>query len=143
MTEVEQPDVVEFVRDWLEAQSPGTTLEGTRIGAYEMQGYDEPPFVLLEDAGWLRDRGVPAYLPFRLSVTASGRTRTEAAALYRSVTNLLHNATNVLVDGVGFWGAFDETGAQPREGPESKWPARFGIVDLYMPDRAITTGDLS
>jgi hypothetical protein len=138
MAEVQQPDVVEFVRTWLESQAPGTTLAGTRIRAYEAQGHDEPPYVLLEDAGWLRDRGVPAYLPFRLSVTAFGRTETEAAALYRSVSNLLHDAKNVLVSGVGFWGAFDETGAQPRNDPDSRWPARFGITDIYMPDRAIT-----
>lgn len=137
MTEVEQPDVVEFVKTWLDAQKPGTTLADTRIQAYDAQGFDEPPFVLLEDAGWLRDRGVPAYLPFRLSVTAFGRTQTEAAALYRSVTNLLHNARNVLLDGVGFWGAFDESGSQPRQDPESRWPARFGVTDIYMPDRAL------
>lgn len=135
---MEQPDVVEYMRTWLETASTGTDLAGTRILAYEGQGYDTPPFILLEDAGWLRDRGVPAYLPFRLSLTAFGRTRTEAAALYRSATNLIHDAKNQLgSDGVGFWGAFDETGAQPREGPESKWPARFGIIAIYMPDRAI------
>jgi hypothetical protein len=134
---VEQPDVIEFVRTWLEGEAGGTSLEGTRIIAYELAGHDEPPCVLLEDAGFLRDRGVPAYLPFRLSVTAFGRTETEAAALYRSVTNLLHDAKNVLVAGVGFWGAFDETGSQPRNDPGSKWPARFGITAIYMPDRAI------
>lgn len=141
MPEVEQPDVVEFVRTWLENAAPGTSLEGTRVLAYEAQGYDTPPYILLEDAGWLRDRGVPAYLPFRLSLTTFGKTKTEAAALYRSATNLLHDAKNQLVDGVGFWGAFDETGAQPREGPGSRWPARFGIIDVYMPDRAIGVGE--
>jgi hypothetical protein len=135
---MEQPDVVEFVRTWLEGEAGGTSLEGTPIRAYEPQGYDTPPYVLLEDAGFIRDRGVPAYLPFRLSLTAFGRTETEAAALYRSATNLLHDAKNVLVGGVGFWGAFDETGSQPRNDPGSKWPARFGITDLYMPDRAIS-----
>jgi hypothetical protein len=138
VSEVEQPDVVLFMRTWLDAQKAGTTLAGTVIRDYELQGYDEPPCVLLEDAGFLRDRGVPAYLPFRLSVTAFGRTETEAAALYRSVTNLLHDAKNQLVDGVGFWGAFDETGSLPRQDSESRWPARFGITDIYMPDRAIS-----
>jgi hypothetical protein len=138
MPEVEQPDVVEFIRDWLDSQKEGTTLAGTLIRSYDMSGSDEPPFLLLEDDGHIRDRGVPAYLPFRLSLTAFGRTEKEAAALYRSATNLLHDAKNVLVDGIGFWGAFDETGPQPRREPETRWPARFGIVDIYMPDRAIT-----
>lgn len=129
---MEQPDVVTFVRDWLAGELPDI-----KFVAYEQIGYETPPFAFLEDAGFLRDRGVPAYLPFRLSVTTFGRTETEAAALYRSVTNRLHNATYVLVDGVGFWGAFDETGSQPRSDPDSKWPARFGITDIYMPDRAI------
>lgn len=137
MTEVEQPDVVTFIKDWMDTQKAGTTLADYLIRAYESQGHDEPPYIVLEDAGALRDRGVPAYLPYRLSLTAFGRTETEAAALYRSATNLLHDAKNVLVNGVGFWGAFDETGPQPRRDPDSRWPARFGIVDLYMPDRAI------
>ncbi len=138
MVEVEQPDVIEFMRVWLDDQKAGTTLDHTLIRAYEAAGHDEPPFLLLEDAGAVRDRGVPAYLPFRMSLTAFGRTEAEAAALYRSATNLLHDAKNVLVAGFGFWGAFDETGPQPRRDSESRWPARFGIVDLYMPDRAIT-----
>ena len=101
---MEQPDVPVFVRDWLDSAKVGTSLEPYLIRAYERLGHDSPPYVLLEDAGAIRDRGVPAYLPFRLSVTAFGRTETEAAALYRSVTNLLHDAKNVLVAGVGFWG---------------------------------------
>lgn len=138
MTEVVQPDVPEFMRVWLDAQKAGTSLAGTLIRAYELTGHDEPPCVLLEDSGWVRDRGLPAYTPFRLSLTTLGRTDKEAATLFRSVTNLMHDAKNVLVNGFGFWGAFDETGPQPRQAPETRWPARFGIVAIYMPDRAIT-----
>jgi hypothetical protein len=135
--EVELPDVPQFVADWLDSVKAGTRLADTRIHAYETPPHDSPPFVVLDDAGALRDRGVPAYLPYRLSLTATARTETEAAALYRAVTGILHDAKNVLVGDVGFWGAFDETGPQPRNDPGTRWPARFGIVDIYMPDRSL------
>jgi hypothetical protein len=134
-----QPDVVEFIKTWLREQSTGTALERTAILTYDDDGRHQPPFVFLEEAGHLRDPGVPAYLPYRLSVTVYARTNREANSLYRTLTDLLHGATNVLADdGVGFWQATDETGPQP--GPEGRWPARFGVFALYMPDRALPIG---
>jgi hypothetical protein len=131
-----QPDVLTFVRDWLRAQSAGTDLASVAILTYEDEGRHTPPFALLEEAGFLRHPEVPAYLPFRLSVTIYARTNREASSLYRTLTDLLHGAVNVLADdGVGFWSAQDETGPQP--GPEGGWPTRTGVVALYMPDRAL------
>jgi hypothetical protein len=134
-----QPDVLTFLRTWLRAQSVGTDLAGAAILTYDDEGRHTPPFVFLEEAGHLRHPDVSAYLPYRISVTAYGRSNREANSLYRTLTDLLHGAVNVLADdGVGFWSAQDETGPQP--GPEGRWPARFGVVALYMPDRAIPIG---
>jgi hypothetical protein len=33
------------------------------------------------------------------------------------------------------WRAFDETGPQMTEDPDTKWPVAFGVFDLYMADR--------
>ena len=134
-----QPDVLTFVRDWLRGESVGTDLAGVAMLTYDDEGRHAPPFVLLEEAGFLRHPEVPAYLPFRLSVTVYARTNREANSLYRTLTDLLHGATNILADdGVGMWLAQDETGPQP--GPEGRWPARMGVFALYMPDRAIPVG---
>ena len=131
-----QPDVIEFVKTWLREQSVGTALERMAILTYEDDGHHNPPYVLLEEAGWIHSAYVPAYLPFRLSVTIYGRTNREAGSLYRTLSDLLHDATNVLADdGVGMWSAQDETGPQP--GPEGRWPTRTSVFALYMPDRAL------
>lgn len=131
-----QPDVLSFVRDWLRTASDATDLERVAILVYEDEGRHQPPFVLLEEAGFIRHPEVSAYLPFRMSVTVYARTGREANSLYRTLTDLLHGTVNVLADdGVGFWSAQDETGPQP--GPEGRWPARTGVVALYMPDRAL------
>lgn len=134
-----QPDVLTFLRDWLRTESAGTDLERAAILIYDDEGRHQPPYVFLEEAGFLRHPEVAAYLPFRVSVTVYGRTNREANALYRTLTDLLHGTVNVLADdGVGFWLAQDETGPQP--GPEGRWPARTGVVSLSMPDRALPVG---
>lgn len=134
-----QPDVLTFIRTWLRSQSAGTDMESVAILTYDDEGRHTPPFVFMEEAGFLRHPEVPAYLPFRLSVTVYARNNREANSLYRTLTDLLHGATNVLADdGVGMWSAQDETGPQP--GPEGRWPARTGVFALYMPDRAIPVG---
>lgn len=131
-----QPDVVTFVKTWLRAQSVGTDLEKVAILTYDDDGMHQPPFVILEEAGWLHSAWVPAYLPFRMSATIYARTNREAGSLYRTLSDLLHGATNILADdGVGMWSAQDETGPQP--GPEGRWPARSSVFALYMPDRAL------
>jgi hypothetical protein len=136
----DQPDVPEMVRRFFEEVAPGTTLEDVLIRAHDLNGNEEPPFVLLEEAGAIHSAEVPAYLPFRLALTTFGRTEAEAALLYRRVTSALHNRTNWLgTDGFGFWQATDETGPQPRNDASASWPARFGITDLFMPDRPLPT----
>lgn len=132
-----QPDVIGLVATWLRSIAPGSGIEGLPLLEHEDDGRHQPPFALLESAGFLRDPGVPAYLPYRLAITVYGRTGREADTLYRALTDLLHGAVNVLADdGTGFWSAQDETGPQP--GAEGRWPVRTGITALYMPDRAIS-----
>lgn len=137
--DVIQPDVLEFIRTWLTEQAPGSGIEGWAIVTYDDDGYHQPPFYFLEEAGFVRLPEVPFYQPFRLQVTAYGRTKREAGEGYRAITDLLHNAVDVeSADGVHLCRAEDETGPQP--GPEGRWPARLGIIALYMPDRALPVG---
>jgi hypothetical protein len=134
-----QPDVVTFVKTWLREEAVGTDLENVAMLVYDDDGRHQPPFLIFEEAGFLRSAYVPAYLPFRLSATVYARTNREASALYRTLSDLLHGATNILADdGMGMWQATDETGPQP--GPEGRWPARTGVFALYMPDRALSVG---
>ena len=132
-----QPDVVEFVATGMRTQLPGTAIASVPIVTHDDDGTHQAPYIFLEDAGFIHDVGVPAYLPFRLSLTAYHRTNALAGALYRAATDILHGAANVLgSDLVGFWSAEDETGPQP--GPEGRIPARSGITAIYMPERALT-----
>jgi len=132
-----QPDVLEMVKTWLATVVPGTPLEKVDVRTEDDPGTINPPWIFLEDAGAIHDAYAPAYLPYRMSVTTYGRTHREAGEMYRALTDLLHGASNVLnpTTRVGFWSAQDETGPQP--GPEGRWPARLGVVALFMPDRAL------
>lgn len=134
-----QPDVLGFLRDWLRSESAGTALERVDVVAYDDDGRHAPPFVLLEEAGAVRLDGAAFYQPYRVAWTVWARTNREAAALSRALTDIVHGADRAWgADGVGFAHAAEEVGPQP--GPEGRWPARTGVVALYAPDRAITTG---
>lgn len=134
-----QPDVLAFLQS---AISDGLTTSDDPpppVRNARLEVGDEPPCVLLEEAGFLRDPSLSMYAPYRVSVTTYGRTEFEASELYRRVTDLLHRRGPEIVDGVGLWRAYDETGSQPRDDPDTRWPARFGIVGLYMPDTILST----
>lgn len=132
-----QPDVLEFIRTWLGTQVSGTPLQNVSIVSDDDPGNREPPWVFLEDAGSIHLPGVPFYQPYRMAVTTYGRTNREAGRMYRALTDILHDAAHVHGnDGLMFAGAEDETGANP--GPEGRWPARLGIVAIYLPDRPLS-----
>ena len=137
-----QPDVTAFLRSLLLDEASGTPIEDVAIRCDRLEPGDDPdsaPVLLLEEAGAIRDPAVPVYRPFRVMVTAYGRTEKVAGDILRSTTDILHGIGPLVdADGVGLWNAFDETGPQPRQDPETRWPARFCIMDLYMADTLVT-----
>lgn len=132
------PEPILFLQAWLGQLAPMTAIAGVPVRVSRLEDTDKPPAILLENAGELHDRGLPAFLPARVSFTTYGETEDDAMVLYRTVSNLLHRRGPVRIGDVGMWRAFDETGPQPREDPNTNWPAKFGVIDLYMPDRALT-----
>ena len=133
-------DVIGFVKTFLEQRANYTVLDGIPIRGGRLEREDVPPALLLEPAGALRHESLPAYLPFRVALTAYGRTDREASEVYATATGLLHRAGKVVIDGVAMWDAFDETGPSPRDDASTSWPATYGVVALYMPDVAIDQG---
>ena len=130
-------DPVLFAQTILLADASGTEIEGLEIRIGRLENQDEPPVLLLEDAGWLRSDALPAFLPARVSITAYGRSESEASLLLRAATDILHRAGPRIIAGIGLWKAYDETGPQPRDDPDTRWPARFTVAALYMPDVAL------
>ena len=131
-------DVPAFVKTILELGADGTALEGVSIRVGRLEPADEPPVGLLETAGAIHDETLPAYLPFRVSMTWYAATPWGADQLYGAATDLLHRAGPLVIDGIGLWRAFDETGPSPRDDANTNWSATFGVVALYMPDVALT-----
>lgn len=131
-------DPVAFLMALLAADANGTEIEDVPIRAGRLENADAPPVLLLEASGWLRHDQLPTLLPARVSVTAYGRTEAEADTLLRAATDIFHRQGPRVIDGVGMWRAFDETGPQPRDEPDTRWPARFSVAALYMPDVALS-----
>lgn len=128
------PDPVAFTTTLLESLQPASAIEDVPVIA-DRAGQVEPPFLLVQDRLAVRDRGVGAYLPARVKVTAFGRSPEEAAAVYREASRLLHQRGPVSNDHGRAWRVFEEVGAQPVEDPDTKWSTTFGVFDLYMADR--------
>jgi hypothetical protein len=123
-----QPDVIAFLRDIL-VDVVAVPVRGGRA-----EPDDAPPFILIEEAGALHDMSLPAYLPFRVAMTCFGSTEREASELWRTTTDTLHRLGPLIEGGVGMLRAYDETGPQPRDQGETRWPARYGIIGLYLVD---------
>lgn len=135
MSTVASPDWVAFARDLLLELRPGTALEDVPIDA-DRSNHESPPFILLGEApGSVRDPYIGAYMPARLELRSAGNSEEEAAAGYRAASDLLHMRGPLVRPAGKLWKAFDETGPQMTEDPDTKWPIAFGVFDLYMADR--------
>lgn len=131
------PDVIGYVRTVLLENLAVSDVPSPEVRGGRLEPGDEPPVILLEEAGALRDPSLPIYAPFRVSVTAYGRTDREASDLYGAVMEVMHRRGPEVVGDVGLWRAYDETGPQPRDDAGTRWPARFGILGLVVADRSI------
>jgi hypothetical protein len=130
-------DPVLFAQTIILADAAGTDVDGIDVRIGRLENTDVPPVILLEDAGWIRSDSLPAFLPARVSVTAYGRSESEASLLLRAAMDILHRAGPRVIDGIGLWRAYDETGPQSRDDPDTRWPARFTVAALFMPDVAL------
>lgn len=122
------------------AAATGETL-GT-VRSHRHDG-DEPPYVLLREAGAPRERNAPVMNPARVAIQVFELDEAAAAAGYRRISALAHRAGPMTVDldddgSVGVWKVFDETGVQtPVKDPDTGWWIAGGVFDLYMTDRSV------
>jgi hypothetical protein len=135
------PDELGMAKAILEEYATGTPLDGIAIRGARLEPTDAPPVLLLEIAGWLR---APTKLPtmtVRLGVTAYGSTDRQAMTLWRAASDILHRRGPLIatIDGadVLLYQALDETGPSERDDPDTRWPARYGVFDLFMADRTL------
>lgn len=132
-------DPLAAFRDRLLALAPATALAGVPISTKRQDG-ESPPFVRLSEGGAIRHRTGPAYQPARVNFSAWALDEGQAVELYLTASNLLHRYGPSLVDGIGIFKIFDETGLQqPFEDPDTGWWRAFGVFDLVMVDRVLTT----
>jgi hypothetical protein len=139
MTTAVQPDLIEFAIGLL-TDANSDALAGAAFRGGAMEPDDDPRLnlvVVLEEAGWIRERGIGLYSPFRLGVTTFGVDERTASAGYRAVTDVFHRAGPVVRDGVGLYRAYDETGPSPVADPATRWSGRFGVVAMYCADEVL------
>lgn len=134
-------DPVAFVIGYLAANG-GSALAGVPIRGGSLEPTDEPPAVVLMEAGEIHSRTLP-WTSVRVQIRAFGPLGPQgprvASALYRTVSDLLHGKGPITTaDGQRIARIFDETGPQPTVEPTTRWPEVFGIVDIEMADRRTT-----
>jgi hypothetical protein len=135
------PDPLGFLLGYLLENVEGTVLDGVPLRGGNTEPGDEPPMVLLEEAGHLRDRSVP-WQSVRINVRAFGPLGPAgprlSSELYRAVAELTHGVGPTTRSGVAVARMFEETGPQPAEDPDTRWPETFGVIVLEMADRVLT-----
>jgi hypothetical protein len=134
-------DPVGLARAALLAAATGTALAGVPIVSNKREEAVDPPYLTLSEGGDVHAGTLHAYSPARVSITAVAATDGAAAALCRLALLLLNNhaPATYTVDGVllELGGAADETGVQqPVQEPDTSWWRAFGVIDLWMADRA-------
>ena len=133
-------DPLGFLLAYLSENVTGTALEGVAIRGGDLQPGDEPPVVLLEEAGSLHDRSLP-WQAARIQVRAFGPLGPAgpriASELYRAASGIVHGVGPLQRDGTAVGRMFEEQGPQPAEDPDTRWPEVFGIIDMEMADRTI------
>lgn len=134
------PEPVLFAQAFLQQFAPDTAIENVPVRVMRLEQDDMPPALLLEPAGEVHERSLPVFLPARVAVVAYALSADAALLLYRTASDLFHRTGPVLIDGIGLFKAFDETGPQPRDEPNTTWHGVFGVIALYMADQAIQSG---
>jgi hypothetical protein len=133
-------DPLGFLLSYLTEQAPGTALEGVAIRGGDLQPGDEPPVLLLEEAGFIRDRSLP-WQAARIQARAIGPLGPAgpriASELFRAASGIVHGKGPLTRSGTAVAKMFEETGPQPVTNSDTKWPETFGVFVLEMADRTI------
>ena len=138
MTDVAVVDSVAFCRAHLAALAAGTQIEAVPVRASVREDGDEPPFFVMAEGGELAHPTLPLLQPARVELTSWGLTEGQAVTNWRVARALLHRSGPVVIDGVGMFKAFDETGLQrPFQDPDTEWWRAFGVFDLHLVDRVL------
>lgn len=121
--------------------SAGTAIAGVVVMTNEREEGDTAPYILLSEGGDLHAGTLQANNPARVQITGVAATDVAAVALCRTALALLHDhgPASYTIDGLAykFHGAANETGVQqPLPEPETTWWRAFGVIDIWMPDRA-------
>ena len=135
------PDGLGMAKAVIEEYATGTPLAGIPVRCARLEASDAPPVLLLGDAGWLRHPTLPMLAPLRLGVTAFGVSERQAVTLWQAASDILHRRGPLIatIDGadVLLYQILDETGPSERDDPDTRWPARYGVFDLFMADRTL------
>lgn len=121
----------------------GTAIAGVVVMTNEREEADTPPYILLSEGGDLHRGTLHANNPARVQITGVAVTDVAAVALCRTALALLHDhvRASYMIDGLAyqFHGAANETGVQqPLREPDTGWWRAFGVIDIWMADRATT-----
>lgn len=138
MTTIVTPDPVALLRTILLEVVEDTQLAGMPIVSNVREDGQEPPFLVLAEAGSVPHPTLPLFQPARVSLTTWALTDGAAAEAYRVASSLLHRNGPFVRDDVGVFRIFDETGLQqPIKDPDTGWWRAFGVFDLHMVDRVL------
>lgn len=130
------PDPLVFARNLLLTLRAGTAIADWPIDGASLEEGREPPVILLNDGGGLRDPDLPAFNPYRLAVRSYGTSEEQARSGLRTVSDLLHRRSRTATADGTLLEAFDELGLQPPgRDPDTGWPTADGVIDLYFVDQ--------
>ena len=130
-------DTVASLRDVLLDRIPGSSIEAVGVRTKRQEG-EPPPFILLVEGGAIRLPSVPLYAPARVDLEAWGLDEEQAVEIYLTAAQLLHRLGPLVINGVGIFRIFEETGLQhPFVDPDTGWWRAFGVFDLMMVDQIL------
>ena len=130
-------DTVAAARDVLLSRIPGSSIEAVPVRTQHEQG-EAPPFILVAEGGAIRLPSVPLYAPARANLEAWGLDEDQAVEIYLTAAQLLHRLGPLVINGVGIFRIFEETGLQqPFLDPDTGWWRAFGVFDLTMVDQIL------
>lgn len=127
-------------RAYVAARTAGTVLDGIPLRGGNLDPGDEPPAVLLMEAGGTHQRSVP-WQSTRIEVFCYGPLGPAgpriASELYRAVAGIAHGAGPFTVGATTVARMFEEMGPQPMVDATTRWAVVYGVFDLEMPDRSL------
>ena len=130
-------DTVAALRDVLLDRMAGSSIEAVPVRTKHKEG-ETPPFILLGEGGSIRLPSVPLYAPARVQLESWGLDEDQAVEIYLTAAQLLHRLGPVVINGVGIFRIFEETGLQPPfVDPDTGWWRAFGVFDLTMVDQIL------